>query len=326
MAYSINPNLPKARAIALQLLVREGLPLQVVANRCGVHRATIWRWKRKWLVLNQNVELTNHYRPNRVSGKQFRIAACTWLIPTVSSRPHTSPRAIGEQIVARVMALRARLKRCAEVIWHHLVHEDGITVSLSSVRRILKRNYAFLGARKKRVRPDNPRRPHVTRPGELVETDTIHYICPDTKRRLYVYTVIDVYSRMAYAEIHPRILPGIAATVVLHARNELGFDFAMIQADNGPEFSRYFEQVLARHNMLTRHTRLGRPNDNAHIERFNRTIQEECLGNTIRYSTPTTHIQGKLNTHLEYYNYKRVHLSLQCKVPAAAAAAMLQRS
>jgi hypothetical protein len=25
---------------------------------------------------------------------------------------------------------------------------------------------------------------------------------------------------MTYAEIHPRILPGIAATVVLHARNE----------------------------------------------------------------------------------------------------------
>jgi len=33
MAYSINPNLPKARAIAMQLLVREQLPLQVVANR-----------------------------------------------------------------------------------------------------------------------------------------------------------------------------------------------------------------------------------------------------------------------------------------------------
>ena len=40
MAYSTNPNLPKARAIALQLLIREQLPLYVVANRCGVHRST----------------------------------------------------------------------------------------------------------------------------------------------------------------------------------------------------------------------------------------------------------------------------------------------
>lgn len=47
MAYSINPNLPKARATAMQLLIREHMPLQVVANRCGVHRSTIWRWKQK---------------------------------------------------------------------------------------------------------------------------------------------------------------------------------------------------------------------------------------------------------------------------------------
>lgn len=105
-----------------------------------------------------------------------------------------------------------------------------------------------------------------------------------------------------------------------------GFDFTMVQADNGPEFSRYFEQVLRGHNMPVRHTRLGRPNDNAHIERFNRTIQEECLGSTIRYSTPRTHIQGKLDNYLFHYNFKRVHLGLQCKVPAAAAAEMLQRS
>jgi putative transposase len=100
----------------------------------------------------------------------------------------------------------------------------------------------------------------------------------------------------------------------------------MIQADNGPEFSRYFEQVLAKHNMPVRHTRLGRPNDNAHIERFNRTIQEECLGSTITRSTPITHMQGKLTNYLEYYNFKRVHLSLQYKVPAAVATDMLRRS
>lgn len=326
MAYSTNPNLPKARAIALQLLIHEGLSPQVVANRCGVVRSTIWRWKRKWDVLNKDVQLTNDNRPTRSAGSTFRQAALKWSVPTLSSRPHTSPRAIGVAVVDQVLKLRAALKRCAEVVWHHAVHDEGIRISLSSVRRILKRNYCFLGARKKRVRPDNPRRPQVTAPGELVETDTIHYVRSRTKRRVYVYTVIDVYSRMAYAEVHPRILPGLAAQVVLHARNEFGFDFHMVQADNGPEFSRYFEETLRRHGMPTRHTRLGRPNDNAHIERFNRTVQEECLGSTITASTPITHMQGKLTNYLEYYNYKRVHLSLQCKVPAAAAAAMLRRS
>ena len=289
MAYSINPNLPKARAIALQLLIRDELPLQVVANRCGVHRSTIYRWKTKWLKLNENVQLENFNRPTRSAGSKFRQAALKWLVPTFSSRPRTSPRAVAQHIVARVLELRAELKRCAEVIWHHIARIDGLAVSLSSVRRILRRHHCFDGARKKRVRPDNPRRPLVTKPGELVETDTIHYICPITKTRRYVYTVIDVYTRMAYAEIHPRILPGLAANVVLHARNEFGFDFTMVQSDNGPEFGRYFEQVLARHSMPVRHTRLGRPNDNAHIERFNRTIQEECLGSSIAYNVATKH-------------------------------------
>ncbi len=322
MAYSTNPNLPKARAIAMQLLIREGVSLQIVANRCGVHRSTIWRWKLKWDKLNEHVQLTNDNRPTRQAGSVFRLTACTWRIPTLVSRPLHSPRAVATEIVARVLEVRTTLKRCAEVIWHHLTHTDGIQVSLSSVRRILKRHHCFDGARKKRVRPDNPRRPHVTKPGELVETDTIHYICPITKRRRYAYTVIDLYTRMAYVEMHSRILPGLAARVVLHARNEFGFDFTMVQADNGPEFSSYFEQVLAQHHMPVRHTRLGRPNDNAHIERFNRTIQEECLGSTITYKITTTHLQRKLNTYLEFYNFKRVHLGLQLRTPAE----MLQRS
>lgn len=319
MAYSTNPNLPKARAIAMQLLVREQLPVQVVANRCGVNRSTVWRWKQKWDQLNEHVQLTNDNRPSRTTGTRvasaFRLAACTWLIPTLASRPLHSPRAVAAEIVARVLELRAQLKRCAEVIWYHAVRREGIVVSLSSVRRILKRNSCFSGARKKRVRPDNPRRPLVTKPGELVETDTIHYICPLTKKRRYVYTVVDLYTRMTYAEVHNRILPGLAAQVVLHARNEFGFDFAMVQADNGPEFSSYFEQVLRSHGMPLRHTRLGRPNDNAHIERFNRTIQEECLGSTITYKTTTTYIQKKLTIYLEFYNFHRVHLGLQCRTP-----------
>lgn len=315
MAYSINPNLPKARATAMQLLAQEGLPLQVVANKCGVNRSTIYRWKQKWMKLNENIQFDNPNRPNRVYSQANHLIRCTWRIPTLSSKPKHSPNAVPENTVELVIELRRILKRCAEVVWYHLNHDNGVSISLSSVRRILKRHHEING-RKKRVRRDNPRRPHVTRPGELVETDTIHYICPTTKRRLYVYTVIDVFTRMAYAEVHPRILPGIAANVVYHARLELGFDFTMVQSDNGPEFGRYFEQVLRGQDMSVRHTRLGRPNDNAHIERFNRTIQEECLGNTIYYSTPRTQIRGKLVSYLHYYNFKRVHLSLQYRVPA----------
>ena len=127
MAYSTNPNLPKARAIAMRLLVIDQLPVTVVARKCGVHRSTIWRRKRKWDALNRYVQMDNFNRPNRqVNTKsgisRFRLAACRWLIPTESSRPHTSPRAISDAIVRAVLAVREQLRRCAEVVWHYVTH------------------------------------------------------------------------------------------------------------------------------------------------------------------------------------------------------------
>jgi transposase InsO family protein len=322
MAYSINPNLPRARAIALKLLIDQSLSVQVVANKCGVHRSTVYRWWLKWKTINQNVQLENFNRPTRKLGRQFRFAALRWPIPTLSSRPKHSPNAVPEEIVKLIISLRQLLKRCAEVIWFHLIHDNGVRISLSSVRRILRRHHCFDGARKNRVRPDNPRRPHPTYPGELVQTDTIHYICPVTYKRRYVYTVIDLYTRMTYAEIHSNIRPGIAADVIMRAQGRLGFCFSMVQADNGPEYSSYFEQRLRAKVIPVRHSRLGRPNDNAHIERFNRTIQEECLGSRISSNVATATLQTKISQYTEFYNTKRVHLGLQMRTPAE----MLQRS
>lgn len=324
MAYSTNPNLPKARAIAMQLLVREQLPLLVVANKCGVHRSTVWRWKRKWDVLNQNVQFTNYNRPSRFQANpssNFRLAACTWRIPTVPSRPHTSPTAVGQELVDLILTVRSQLKRCAEVVWHHLVTVLSVSVSLSSVRRILWRSGVAKG-RKNRVRRDNPRRPHPTKPGELVQTDTIHHVDPRTGRRLYYYTVIDLFTRMTHVTLAPKLSPGLATQAVLEARDAWGIQIAMVQADNGPEYGRYFEQQMKRVNIQSRHSRLHRPNDNAHIERFNRTIQTECIGYYWQKSVPLSYQQAKLTAYLEYYNNKRVHLGIQMKTPAS----MLQRS
>ena len=322
MAYSTNPHLPKARAAAVRLLVEAGLPASTVALRAGVHRSTVWRWKRKWIALNEHVEFNNPNRPSRPVSTANKLAACRWHIATESSKPHSHAWAIPDAVIQQILRAREQLKRCAEVVWHHVTHTLGLSISLSSVRRILRRHHCFDGARKPRVRRDNPRRPLVTAPGELVQTDTIHHVDPTTGRRLYYYTVIDLYTRLAYAQVATRILPGIAATAVLEARQVFGFPFAMVQSDNGPEYGRYFEQQMQRAGVQTRHSRLHRPNDNAHIERFNRTIQEECIGSYWRKSVPLSRQKKKLSEYLEYYNNERVHLGKQMQTPAE----MLQRS
>ena len=314
MSYSINPNLPKARALAMKLLLMEDLSVQVVANKCGVNRTTIYRWKIKWDKLNENVQFDNPNRPNRIYSQANHLLRCTWHIPTQSSRPLTSPRAISEEIVKLVLVLRTKLKRCAEIIWWHITNDYEINISLSSVRRILKRT-GYANGRKKRVRPDNPKRPHVKRPGELVQTDTIHHVDPKTGRRLYYYTVIDLYTRMVYVSLSTKLRQGLAASAVLGAQKKWGFVISMAQSDNGPEYGHYFEQVLRSKGITTRHTRLHRPNDNAHIERFNRTIQTECIGYYWDKSISLQNINHKLTIYLDYYNNRRVHLKLQFRTP-----------
>ncbi len=270
MAYSTNPNLPKARAIALKLLIQDELPVVVAARKCGIHRSTLYRWRKKWEGLNKNVQTDNPNRPNRAYSRAHHLARCTWRIPTTSSRPHTSPTAVSAELVRLVLAVREQLKRCAEVVWHHLITILRVTVSLSSVRRILRRHHCFDGARTPRVTRDNPVRPCPTRPGELVQTDTIHHVDPKTGKRLYYYTVIDLFTRMTYVMLVPKLGPGHAARAVLEARDAWGFPIAMVQADNGPEYGRFFEQMLKSKGVAVRHSRLHRPNDNAHMSELTR--------------------------------------------------------
>lgn len=119
-----------------------------------------------------------------------------------------------------------------------------------------------------------------------------------------------------------KLRPGLAAEAVLEAQKMFGFNFSMVQSDNGLEYGHYFEQQIQSKNIQTRHTRLHRPNDNAHIERFNRTIQTECIGYYWRRNIPLSRRQTNLNRYLDYYNQERIHLGIQLRTPAG----MLQRS
>ena len=318
MAYSINPNLVKARRTALLLVLKDKLPVAVVARKCGVNRTTIWRWLKKWQVLNQYIKQGH---PNRPSLKTIFVPEYyRWQIITEPSRPHTFPRQLSMEIVKRVLELKAQLKRCVEVI-HYYLGLEGIRISLSSVRRVFQRHH-ILDRQKSERRPykRNIKRPAIDKPGNLVETDTVHLMNPMTGGRLYIYTVIDLYTRMAYARVYERIYQQPTIETILKAQQQLGFKFETVQADNGLEFGQLFKQRLEAKGMKVRHTRVRRPNDNAHIERFNRTLRQECIGN---YSAKTIQqIQTDLDKYLDYYNNARVHLGLKCKTPAE----MLQRS
>lgn len=283
MAYTTNSKMPKLRAKAVEM-VRSGKSMRQVSRYFGYSVGAIHNWCKKAPM------------PGVLE------------IATESSRPNNHPNSLNEKIVKRIIQIRKERGRCSEVV-HEKMLIEGYDVSLSSVKRTLDRA-GFIKKRNHLKRHhDHIKRPHTFKPGDLVQIDTIH-VGPARPGRLYIYTLIDLFSRWAWAVPEYRINTHKSLHFVRKAQQNSVFKFAMIQSDNGSEFSQNFtERVKIAH----RHSRVRRSNDNAHVERFNRTIQEECLDRVPE--TMDSYVKA-ISEYLEYYNNERLHLGINKKTPS----------
>lgn len=288
MPYTINPKMPTIRLKAVKLVKQKNWGVRKVARYYGYNPSTISRWLAK-------------------APDDLRKT-----IPTLSSRPKHHPNSLSEKKVRAIVKARIKHHRCAEVV-HRQLELDGTKVSLSSVKRTLKRT-GLIRSRSlwKKWHYSLPR-PIAVKQGDLLQLDTVHFLTSSGKR-FYVYTIIDLYSRWAYAEVVEKIGAGNSVLFLKAARKYARFNFAMVQTDHGPEFSSHFTNSLAILKIAHRHSRVRKCNDNAHIERFNRTIQEECFGTDqpINYDRYLSLIKD----YLKYYNNSRLHLGLGLKTPS----------
>ena len=284
MPYTTNPHLPRVRRDAVRLVKYRGWSMRKVARYIGVEASTISRW----------VKL------DPTGGWQ--------IIPTQPSRPHHHPQALAPEIISRILSLRAERNQCAEILCHRLTTE-GVAVSLSSVKRTLKRHGLTKFSQWKKWH-QYPERPIPEKPGILVQIDTI--VSGDHRERLYVYTGLDVCSRFAYAQPRLRISTHASWEFVRAMKHESPFAISLFQSDHGAEFSKWFSKQCLAHGLEHRHSRVRRPTDNGHLERFNRTIQEECL---LRIPRTLTSWQKEIPEYLRYYNEQRPHMGLNMKTP-----------
>lgn len=285
MAYNINPQLPRVRMEAVRL-VRSGMSIRSTARHFGYTHGAVRRWL----------------------AKADNISPFTQTIPTLSSRPDHSPLSLSPNIVEAILDYRRRYHRCAEVI-QHLLTRDGIRVSLSSVKRTLRRNQMSRFSKWKKWH-SYPPRPVAEKPGNLVEIDTIHD--GTAGGQLYIYTLLDVCSRWAFADPSFNINTHRSLSFVEQARRLSPFRFSTLQSDHGSEFSKWFTKRVGERGMAHRHSRVRKPNDNAHLERFNRTIQDECIS---RIPRNLLIWQKEIPDYLRYYNTERPHMSLDMKSP-----------
>jgi len=296
MPYQTNPNLPKVRAEAVKM-VRAGYSTREVARHFGFSQSAVAKWCKK---VHPEVR---HFRT----------------IATESSRPYHHPKELDEAIVARILELRDTTHRGAEFI-HVLLQRDGVAVSLSSVKRTLSRHGRTKYSKWKKWHQGTPR-PLPSTPGVLLEADTVHVGRKDGSE-LYIYTLIDLYSRWVYATPAMKISAAGGAQFALDGQTAAPFGFQTIQTDHGPEFSAWFTKKLQERQITHRYTRVRTPNDNAHIERFNRTLQDECIR---RLSHDIREWQKAIPEYLHYYNHDRPHQGLDWLTPAEKLAEVIPR-
>lgn len=285
MAYTTNPRLPRVRMEAVRLM-RKGWGIRETARHLGYSHGAVLNWVKR-------------------DPGNWHLGS----IPTRSSRPYHHPNQLRDEVVSRILCLRDERHQCAEILRHRL-REEGIAVSLSSVKRTLRRCGISRFPPTKKWH-EYPPRPFPGAPGILIEIDTVHD--GDPRERMDIYTLIDVCSRWAYAIPSLGMSTWKSLRFVEEARKAAPFGFSTIQSDHGPEFSRWFTKRILERGMGHRHTRIRTPNDNAHLERFNRTIQEECIARIPRNIVVW---RKEIPEYLNYYNTQRPHMGLGMKTPA----------
>ncbi len=284
---------------------QQGTPAAVLANRYGISRTTFYRWR-------------NRYLSDGVQGLCDR-----------SSKPHRIKYRLTQGQVDQLVELRCS-KRFGPARLSPMVGLPQTTIY-----RCLRRH--GMG------RLPRPPRPPVVRieskaPGELVHLDVLHLWPLEGKKQIYQFTLVDGYTRMAYATTSTTRSTDAALEAVQGAQTYFGFPIRRVLTDNDVTFDwtprpgfrggprggiSRFTRTITSWNIRHSLTRIRRPQTNGKVERFHRTIQEE-LYRTRRFSRSELHGREPLAAYLHHYNNQRHHTALGGITPVQRKQAFLK--
>lgn len=250
---------PLSRIDLLREAERLGVS-QAARNFC-VSRTTVYRWRRR------RAELEDR-----------------------SCRPLRSPRRTSDAREAAVLALRMERR------WGPDRIGPAIGMSRRTAYRVLRRYRAH---RLRELFPTQPRTFGVfqaSTPGEVVQIDikSVGRLVRGGGRRgrrlhdrmregvgwTHLHLAIDAASRQAYLELRPSVgsddCIGFLRNALAHF-DARGIPVRRVLTDNGTGYKRRFGAACSELGIRWTRTRPYHPWTNGRVERFNRTLQRECL-------------------------------------------------
>jgi transposase InsO family protein len=157
-----------------------------------------------------------------------------------------------------------------------------------------------------------PRDIRAEKPGALVALDTIEIIIHGSRR--YIITCEDIYSRFAFAFATTSHASKAAEEFFRMWQQVFPYITTFVLTDNGSEFKKHFATGLLDLQITHYHTYPKTPKMNAHVERFNRTIQEEFADFHRGLLLDPDRFNNALMDWLLFYNTRRVHHAFKNKL------------
>jgi len=284
--------------------------LEATKDAYKMSKATIYKWRKKYLSNDKDVVSLN----------------------IKSTKPiNTRKRIINSKIIEEIRRLRTKVcpnisKYKIKVFLDIFCKENNLNnISVSTIGRIIKdkniyhhKQKIYHNGRIKVITRNNnklrkPKDYNIEHPGDLVQIDTVIRFVNGVRR--YIITAIDVNLRYGFAFTYNNHSSIKSKDFVNKLINTFPFKIKAIQTDNGSEFHKYFMDELKKRNITHYWNYKGKPYKNGHIEKFNRTIQEEFINLNEYYLQDIDQFNIRLTEYLIWYNTKRPHFSLNLKSP-----------
>ncbi len=281
---------------------------QEAARRAfGKSRSTIYLWKQKLKKANGKISVLapGDRTPRRKRHRLVSPFIESFIIEYRTLHPGVDKTTISPALA--VACQRAGIKPVSESTVGRIIHDLKERRRLPAFRKIgfNSRHGGAVVRERKPVKKTRRKGFYPKLPGDLVEIDTVSIFVDGIKR--YLITAIDLPTRFAFAYTYKSSSSSSARDFLEKLRCVAPFQITRVQTDNGHEFVKYFQVACGQENMTLPFNYPRHPQSNGHLERFNRTIQEQFAYWHFDALDEPDVFNRELMDYLIWYNTEKPH-------------------
>jgi putative transposase len=273
------------------LSFRSGIPVRKLLSQIGLCRVKFYKWTKRSGIANRH---------------NSKIPKTHWLTPDEVKAIEDFAR---EHYSENDYFLKDGYRRVA----YKMLDLNIVAVSPSAVYRILKRAGLLnkWNTNKRNLKGSGFRQPDYPHKHWHVDIKYLNF----NGSFLFLISVLDGYSRyLLHHEIRHTMNEYDVQLTIQKARDKYSFARPRIITDNGSQFiAKEFKMFIKEAEFTHVKTSISNPQANGKIERYHRTISEECL--RIKAPTDLDNFIMYIKEYINFYNTQRLHASLNYLTP-----------